>query len=132
MVGVVYPTVDEIQYYNSIAIEMFRRSKRDQIKTISVSFIESAVEHAKRQTGGIYDKAARLLMELTLVHAFESGNKRTAFLTTKKFVILNNAKFNIVDTEDNVRVMIGIREKFYTLEEVKDWIEYGRIKAFIR
>lgn len=45
---------------------------------------------------------------------------------------MNDAKFNIVDTEDNVKVMIGIREKFYTIDEVQEWIKYGRIKAFQR
>ena len=28
MIEIDYPTVDEIQYYNTIAIEMFRKSKR--------------------------------------------------------------------------------------------------------
>ena len=42
MVGIVYPTVDEIQYYNTIAIEMFRKSKSDQAKTISVSYISTS------------------------------------------------------------------------------------------
>jgi hypothetical protein len=37
MVEIIYPTVEEIQYNNTIAIEMFRRNKRDQAKTISVS-----------------------------------------------------------------------------------------------
>lgn len=102
MVGIVYPSVDEIEFYNTIAIELFRRSKRDQAITISVAFIEKAIAGAKKQKGNIYDKAARLLIELTGVHAFESGNKRTAFLTTKKFILMNDAKFNIWDTEDNV------------------------------
>jgi hypothetical protein len=47
MVGVVYPTVDEIQYYNTIAIEMFRKSKRDQTKKISTSYIQTAIDKTK-------------------------------------------------------------------------------------
>ncbi len=46
------------------------------------------------------------------IHAFESGNKRTAFLTTKKFVVTNRGGFNIPDTESNVKSMIGIRENY--------------------
>ena len=68
---------------------MFRKSKRDQAKTISVSYIQKAIDKTEMYSGGIYDKAARLLIELTCTHAFESGNKRTAFLTTKKFVLKN-------------------------------------------
>jgi death-on-curing family protein len=132
MVGVVYPTVDEIQYYNTIAIEMFRKSKRDQTKTISTSYIQTAIDKTKMNSGDIYDKAARLLIELTRIHAFESGNKRTAFLTTKKFILRNEGKFNIPDTVNNVKVMIGIRENYYSQDEIKEWIVHGNIKKFKR
>ena len=127
-----YPTVDEIQYYNTIAIEMFRKSKRDQAKTISVSYIQKAIDKTKMNPGDIYEKAARLLIELTRIHAFESGNKRTAFLTTKKFVLKNEGKFNIKDTINNVKVMIGIRENYYSQNEIKEWIMNGKIKKFER
>ena len=132
MAEIVYPTVDEIQYYNTIAIEMFRKSKSDQAKIISVSYIQKAIEKTKINPGDIYDKAARLLIELTRIHAFESGNKRTAFLSTKKFVLKNEGKFNIPDTINNVKVMIGIRENYYSQNEVKEWITNGKIKKFER
>jgi len=132
MVGIVYPTVDEIQYYNTIAIEMFRKSKSDQAKTISVSYIQKTIDKTKKNLGDVYDKAARLLIELTRIHAFESGNKRTAFLSTKKFVLKNEGKFNIPDTIDNVKVMIGIRENYYSQNEIKEWIMNGKIKIFER
>ena len=79
MVSIVYPTVDEIQYYNTIAIEMFRRSKSDIAKTISISFIQSAIDKAKHYSRDLYGKAAYLLIELTRIHAFDSGNKRAHF-----------------------------------------------------
>jgi len=132
MVGIVYPTVDEIQYNNTIAIEMFRKSKQDQAKTISVSYIQKAIDKTKMNPGGIYDKAARLLIGLTRIHAFESGNKRTAFLSTKKFILKNEEKFNIPDTTNNVRVIIDIRENYYSQNEVKEWIMNGKIKKFER
>jgi death-on-curing family protein len=132
MVETIYPTVEEIQYNNTIAIEMFRRSKRDQAKTISVSYIKKAIDAMKVVPGDLYDKAALLLLELTRIHAFESGNKRTAFLTTKKFVVTNGERFNIPDTENNVKIMIGIRENYYTQKEIKEWIKHGKIKAFKR
>ena len=132
MVVIVYPTIDEIQYHNTIAIEMFRKSKSDQAKTISVSYIQKAIDKTKKNPGDIYDKAARLLIELTRMHAFESGNKRTAFLSTKKFVLKNEGKFNIPDTINNVKVMIGIRENYYSQNEIKEWIMNGKIKKFER
>jgi prophage maintenance system killer protein len=132
MVEVIYPTVEEIQYNNAIAIEMFRRSKHDQAKTISVPYIQKVIDLIKLEPGDVHDKAATLLFELTRIHAFESGNKRTAFLTTKKFVVINRERFNIPDTEKNVKIMIGIREDFYTHKEMKEWIKYGKIKTFKR
>jgi len=132
MVGIVYPTVEEIQYNNTIAVEMFRKSKQDRAKTISLSYIQKAIDKVKMNPGDIYDKAALLLYELTRIHAFESGNKRTAFLTTKKFVLKNEGKFNIPDTINNVKVMIGIRENYYSQNEIKEWIKNGKIKKFKR
>ena len=82
--------------------------------------IKKAIDKTKMNPGGIYDKAARLLIELTCIHAFESGNKRTAFLSTKKFALKNGGKFNIPDTINNVKVMIGIRENYYSQNEIKE------------
>jgi prophage maintenance system killer protein len=73
MVEIIYSTVEEIQYNNTIAIEMFRRSKHDQAKTINVSFIQKVIDAVKTILGDLYDKAALLLLELTRMHAFESG-----------------------------------------------------------
>jgi prophage maintenance system killer protein len=50
-------------------------------------------------------------------------NKRTAFLTIKKFVITNGERFRIPDKESNVKIMIGIRENYYTQKEIKEWIK---------
>lgn len=73
-----------------------------------------------------------MIYELTRIHAFESGNKRTAFLTTKKYVLKNEGKFNMPDSINNVKVMIGIRENYYSLDEIKEWIKNGKIKEFRR
>lgn len=127
-----YPTVEEIKYYNTIAIEMFRKSKQDKAITIQDAFIKNAVEAVKNTNGDLYDKASVLLSSLTRAHAFESGNKRTAFLSTKKFVIINQGKFNIPDSINNANIMIGIRENYYELNELKMWIEHGKIREFKR
>ncbi len=58
MVESIYPTVEEIQYNNTIAIEMFRRNKRDQAKIISVSYIQKAIDATKEISGDLFDKAA--------------------------------------------------------------------------
>ena len=117
---VIYPSVEEIQLNNTVAIEMFRRSKKDQAKTISVGYLQKVIDMVIQNNGDLYDKAAQLLIELTRIHAFESGNKRTAFLSCKRFVLNNNRKFNIPDETKNANIMIGIRgyiPKWF-------WIEY--------
>jgi len=83
MAEIIYPTVEEIQYNNTIAIEMFRRNKRDQAKTISVSYIKKAIDATKEISGDLFDKAAILLLELTRIHAFESGINELLFLRQK-------------------------------------------------
>jgi len=75
----VYPNVEEIQYYNTIAIEMFRKSKHDEAKTINVSYIEKTIEKVKNKHGNLYDKVALMLSELTQIHAFEMEIKELPF-----------------------------------------------------
>ena len=65
-------------------------------------------------------------------HPFASGNRRTAFIVTKDFLIANHSMFNIKDDPRYARVMVGIRERFYKDEEIKNWIMKGDIHEFIR
>ena len=63
---------------------------------------------------------------------FESGNRRTAFITTKEFILNNKAKLGIKDDPANAVVMRGIREGYYTADEIKEWIKNGKIREFKR
>jgi hypothetical protein len=85
MVVIIYPTVEEIQYNNTIAIEMFRGSKHDQAKTISVPYIQKVIDLIKLKPGDIYDKAAVLLFELTRIHVLKVEIKEPLFLQQKNF-----------------------------------------------
>ena len=73
-----------------------------------------------------------LLKELTQKHPFASGNRRTAFVVTKEFVLQNKGNFKIKDDPKYARVMIGIREGYYKDNEIKEWIKNGKIKEFKR
>jgi len=96
-----------------LQLKCFEKVNGIKQKKFSTSYIQTAIDKTKMNSGDIYDKAARLLIELTRIHAFESGNKRTAFLTPK-FILKNEGIFNIPDTVNNVKVMIGIRENYYS------------------
>ena len=58
--------------------------------------------------------------------------KQHAFITTKFFVIQNKGKFKIKDNPSYAKVMQGIRENYYSEEEIKEWIKNGKIKTFKR
>ncbi len=65
-------------------------------------------------------------------HVFASGNRRTAFLVTKYYLQQNNLPFGIKDNPNHARVMLGIREGYYSDEEIKEWIINGKIREFKR
>ena len=44
----------------------------------------------------------------------------------------NNGKIKIKDDPSNANVLTGIRERFYTNNEIKEWIKNGKIKQFRR
>ena len=94
--------------------------------------LSEAIDKCKEVNGDIYDKAAILLKELVKAHAFASGNRRTAFITTLDFVKRNKGKVKIKDDPTNAKVLTGIREGYYTNNEIKEWIKNGKIKQFKR
>jgi prophage maintenance system killer protein len=72
------------------------------------------------------------MKELIKSHSFSSGNRRTAFIATKYFILKNKGKFKIKDDENNAKIMQGIRENYYSLDEIKEWIKNGEIRPFKR
>jgi prophage maintenance system killer protein len=77
----------------------------------------------------IYEKAAVLLTELLRGHAFASGVRRTAYAATISFLRVNGETPKVVH---DPKVMIGIRERFYTKEEIKSWLKGNEVRKFTR
>jgi len=50
----------------------------------------------------------------------------------KYFLLINNAKTKISDDPSNSRIMLGIREGYYSNEEIKEWIKNGKVREFKR
>lgn len=90
------------------------------------------MDDCEEYEGDIFDKAVILLKGLIQKHPFASGNRRTAFIVTKYFLQINNKKFGIKDQEKQARVMQGIRERYYSDNEIKEWIKNGKIREFKR
>ena len=83
----------------------------------------------QKQEGDIYWKAATLLIGLTKAHAFDSGNRRTAYAATQVFLGANGKRLNF---EVEPEVLTGVREGFYQTREVVEWLKGHGIKSFVR
>ncbi len=127
-----YPTREKVIEYNLLVLTVIKVKKADQPKVLSNHAIDSVIEECRQTEGDTYDKAVSLLKGITQKHPFASGNRRTAFIVTKEFLLSNNAVFRIKDDPAHARVMQGIREDYYTREEIKEWIKHGKIREFKR
>ena len=129
---VVYPSVDKVIEFNALSLSVISVKKSDAAKVLSVSKVEGAIEACRKAKGTIFDKAVVLLKELVQAHAFASGTRRTAFVATKYFLVMNNKGLRVKDSEKNARVLLGIREHFYSDSEIKEWLKNGKIREFKR
>ena len=78
--------------------------------------IFDVIDACKEKDGDIYDKAVVLLTGIIKGHPFASGNRRTAFIVAKDFLLNNGEKFGVKDDPSQARVLLGIREDFYMSE----------------
>lgn len=127
-----YPTPERIIEYNLIILNIIKAKKADKAEVLNRREIIEIVEGCKNFEGDIYDKAAFLLTKLIQRHPFASGNRRTAFVISKEFILNNHGIFRIKDDPKYAKVMLGIRENFYTQAEIKEWIQHGKIRDFRR
>ena len=127
-----YLSVQEMIEFNLLALTLIKTKKADKSEVLSYTKIIEVVKDCEEMDGDIYEKAAYLLKKIIKQHAFASGNRRTAFIITKHFLLSNDKVFNIEDNPDHARIMTGIRENYYTNEEIKNWIQHGKIREFKR
>lgn len=130
--SIVYPTPERIVEYNAHVLKVIKVKKADRAEVLSLGTIVKIIQECKNIDGDIYDKAVGLIKGLIQGHAFASGNRRTAFVAANESVNLNGGLFNIPDNPAYARVMQGIREGYYTDEEIKRWIKNGKIREFKR
>ncbi|MBI1970934.1 type II toxin-antitoxin system death-on-curing family toxin [Candidatus Woesearchaeota archaeon] len=127
-----YPTREKIIEYNLLILTIIKVKKADQSKVLSNHKIDLIIKECKQTRGDIYDKAISLLKGLIQKHPFASGNRRTAFIVAKEFLLVNKAAFRVQDDPSYARALQGIREGYYTDEEIKEWIKNGKIRKFTR
>jgi len=124
-----YPTVDQIVELNKEALATIKIKKADSHRVLSRARILAAIGETKSDAGDIYDKAASLLIALTRVHAFDSGNRRTALLAALTFLRMNRETARIVH---DANVLLGVREGFYSKNEIRDWLKGHAVRKFER
>ena len=129
---VVYPSVEKIIEFNLLALNVIKVKKADKPQVLSKTKIYGVIDSSKAFNGDLFDKAVVLLKGLIQAHAFASGNRRTAFIAVKYFLVMNNQKLGVRDEPENARVLLGIREHYYNDGEIKEWLKNGKIKPFKR
>lgn len=127
-----YPSVDKIIEFNLLVLNVIKVKKSDSAEVLSKTKLFDVLALCKSFQGDLFDKAVVLLKGLVQAHAFASGNRRTAFIVVKYFLVINNKKIGIKDDSENARVMLGIREGFYSDKEIKEWLKNGKIREFKR
>ena len=132
MVDINYPSVEHIIEFNHLALALVKVKKADTPGVLSKPKLHEVVEECQNAPGDVYDKAVVLLMGIVKKHPFASGNRRTAFLVMVDFLWDNNAACALKDDPENARVLLGIREDFYTNDEINEWIKHGKIHPFKR
>lgn len=132
MAGIYYPTAKQIIEFNHLILARIKVRKADRSQVLDRAKLSGILMAVEEFEGDIYDKAAVFLARLVKGHPFASGNRRTAFVATKDFLFHNDAEFGIKDDPEQARVLLGIREGFYTHEEIKEWIKHGKIRPFKR
>ena len=127
-----YPTVEKVVEYNLLALSLIPAKKADKSELLNRQRLILIIEACENMDGDVYEKAVRLFKGLITMHPFASGNRRTAFIVTKEFLQQNGAKFEIKDDPQQSKAMTGVREGYYTDQEIKEWIKHGKIKDFRR
>lgn len=92
------------------------------------TLLHSAIERPKATFGGndlypsIYEKAAALIHSLIQNHPFNDGNKRTALISTVRFLRLNGYSLKHPALE-TINFTLRIQKKKTNFEEVTDWFK---------
>jgi len=132
MKGITYLTPEKIVRLNEVALSSYYIKKADKPEVLSYSRIIEILDECKLDKGDLYDKAVILLKGIIQRHPFASGNRRTAFIATNLFLQKNNSILRVPVAPENAKVLQGIRERYYTDEELKEWIKNGEIRRFVR
>jgi len=116
--------IDEVYLIHEAII----KKARTKASVRDFSLLHSAVERPKASFGGkdlyptIFVKAGALLQSLCMNHPFTDGNKRTAWLSTKRFLFLNDYHL-MAKKEDAVSFMVAVDNEKLDLRTISSWLK---------
>ena len=125
-------TTDEVIWMNRFVLEKFPAKRADQHEILNYSGLVALMQQVQYSRKHFYSKATMLITGLVQGHFFASGNRRTALQAVGSFATLNQRKVYIWRIRSIRQVLIGIRERYYSEDEVRTWVKEGRIRPFKR
>jgi death-on-curing protein len=93
-----------------------------------VGLIQSAAARPQSSFGGedlyqtIFDKAAALFHSLMFNHAFVDGNKRTAMVSTARFLFMNGYELD-ASQKEFVAFPLNVENQHLSIEEISKWLK---------
>jgi death-on-curing protein len=102
---------------------MRKMNDPDQAGVKDHSLLDSAVHRAQQNVFGedaypfLFDKASALLESLVKNHCFHNGNKRTAYLVVKTFLLLNGFQLRM-ERQYAVEFIVNIAKGTHSLEAI--------------
>jgi len=129
--------------WRSISKLLARYLTRDEIETLNKYLaIKHGFKHTVLQDGNLdlcvespqrtlfgnelyadkLDKAAALMKEISKLHPFAAGNKRTAFLATTVFLELNGYALSC-ETQEAVDISLKTAQCVVDIQEINQWLK---------
>jgi death on curing protein len=124
-----YLDPEDVIAINQLVLRQIKIRRADSPRVLSKKKLGEITQAVHETEGDAYDKAVTLIMGLVRGHPFASGNRRTAFVATKLFLEMNS---RAMEVDHNPDILLGIREGFYTANEIKSWLKGNAIKKFAR
>lgn len=124
-----YLIEEQIVQINKEVLNEIKVKRADSFKVLSWLKLRKVLQEVECQGQDVFDKATLLLKGLAQEHPFASGNRRTALVSTLKFLEINHQKMTL---DFNPKVLQGVRENYYSNEEIKEWLKGGDIRGFKR
>src|SRR3989338_10360887 len=124
-----YVNIDDVYYIHQSIIK--RAGTKASVRDFSL--LHSAVERPKATYSGndlypaVFSKATALLQSLCQNHPFTDGNKRTAWISVKRFLHLNGYKLK-TNKKEAIDFMLAVDNEKLAVGEISGWLKKRALK----